>query len=137
MPDHKARLIPITVDADIIEARRCGRDLARAAGFSNGDQTVIAAAVSEISRNIVLYARRGEVRFQVVDDGQKRGLIIVASDEGPGIRDLDLAMQEGYSTSGGFGLGLPGAKRLMDEFEIASEPGRGTTITMRKWIRNA
>ena len=135
MPDA-SQAVPIASDVDIVAARQRGRDLARLAGFSGGDQTVIAAAVSEISRNIVTYAHRGEVRFRIVEDGSRRGLVIVASDEGPGIRDVDLAMQEGYSTSGGFGLGLPGARRLMDQFEIRSETGRGTTITMTKWTRN-
>ena len=135
VPDT-SQAVPVASDLDIVAARQRGRDLARQAGFSGGDQTVIAAAISEIARNIVVYAHRGEVRFRTVEDGTRRGLVIVASDEGPGIRDVDLAMQEGYSTSGGFGLGLPGARRLMDQFEIRSEPGRGTTITMTKWTRN-
>ena len=129
-------LVPIAAEADILSARQRGRELARTAGFSVGDQTVIASAISEIARNIVLYARRGEIRFQVADDGDRCTLVIVASDRGPGIGDVELALQEGYSTSGGLGLGLPGARRLMDEFEIDSARGRGTTITMKKWRRN-
>jgi serine/threonine-protein kinase RsbT len=94
---------------------------------------VIAAAVSEIARNILMYAKRGEIRFQVVNDGDRCGLVAVAVDRGPGIADVELALQEGHSTAGGLGLGLPGAKRLMDEFDIVSAVGLGTTITMKKW----
>ncbi len=126
-------LVPIDSEVDIISARRHGRDLARSAGFSLGDQTVIATAVSEIARNILMYAKRGEVRFRVVNDGDRCGLIVVAADRGPGIADVDLALQEGHSTAGGLGLGLPGARRLMDDFEIVTAVGEGTAITMRKW----
>ncbi len=135
MPDV-AVSVPVAAEADILTARQQARELARAAGFSLGDQTVIAVAVSEIARNIVLYAKQGEVRFQVVNDGDRCGLVIVASDRGPGIADVELALQEGYSTSGGLGLGLPGARRLMDDFDVASERGRGTAITMKKWRRH-
>lgn len=131
-----ARCVTIAGEADILSARQSGRELARSAGFSVGDQTVIACAISEIARNMVLYARRGEIRFQVANDGDMSALVIVATDRGPGIVDVDLALQEGYSTSGGLGLGLPGARRLMDEFAIDSQRGRGTTITMKKWRRN-
>jgi serine/threonine-protein kinase RsbT len=136
MPDLAVR-VPIAGDVDIISARRQGRDLARSAGFSLGDQTVIAAAISEIARNIVLYANRGEISFRILSDGNRCGLVVVATDRGPGIADVELALQEGHSTSGGLGLGLPGARRLMDEFEIVSAKGSGTTITMRKWKSNA
>lgn len=126
-------LVSIAGEVDIISARRHGRDLARSAGFSLGDQTVIAAAVSEIARNILMYAKSGEVRFRVVSDGDRCGLVVVAADRGPGIADVDLALQEGHSTAGGLGLGLPGARRLMDDFEIVTAIGEGTTITMKKW----
>ena len=129
-------LHPIAAEGDILSARQQGRELARAAGFSASDQTVIAAAISEIARNILIYARRGEIRLRVVTDGDRHALVIVASDRGPGIADIELALQEGYSTSGGLGLGLPGARRLMDEFAIDSAKGRGTTITMKKWSRH-
>jgi serine/threonine-protein kinase RsbT len=125
----------IAADTDVVQARQTGRDLAADVGFSAGDQTVIAAAISEIARNILMYAKRGEVRFTKVIDGTRTGLIVVAEDDGPGIRDVSRAMQDGYSTSGGLGLGLPGARRLMDEFEVVSAPGQGTRITMRKWKR--
>ena len=125
----------ITADTDVVQARQTGRELAAEVGFSAGDQTVTAAAISEIARNILMYAKRGEVRFTKIVDGTRQGLIVVAEDDGPGIRDVSRAMQDGYSTSGGLGLGLPGARRLMDEFEVVSAPGQGTRITMRKWKR--
>jgi serine/threonine-protein kinase RsbT len=126
----------IAVDTDIVQARQTGRELAADIGFSAGDQTVIAAAISEIARNILMYAKRGEVRFTKVMDGTRQGLIVVAEDDGPGIRDVSRALQDGYSTSGGLGLGMPGARRLMDEFEVVSAVGQGTRITMRKWKRS-
>lgn len=135
MPTNGTAPLAIASDVDIVHARQTGRELAAECGFSPGDQTVIAAAVSEIARNILMYARSGEVSFQVVKDGKDEGILIVARDLGPGIPDLTRALQDGYSTSGGLGLGLPGAKRLMDELLIVSEPGNGTTVTMRKLKR--
>lgn len=126
----------IAADVDVVQARQTGRELAAELGFSAGDQTVVAAAISEIARNILMYAKRGEVRFTKVLDGTQQGLIVIAEDDGPGIRDIPRAMQDGYSTSGGLGLGMPGARRLMDEFEVVSAPGQGTRITMRKWKRS-
>jgi serine/threonine-protein kinase RsbT len=126
---------PIAADVDIVQARQLGRELAAQLGFSAGDQTVIAAAISEIARNILMYAKRGEMQLRTVNDGARRGLIVVAQDQGPGIRDVERALQDGYSTSGGLGLGLPGARRLMDDFEVLSEVGRGTRVTMKKWTR--
>jgi serine/threonine-protein kinase RsbT len=128
-------LIPIAADTDVVTARQRGRDLAAQAGFSSGDQTVIAAAISEIARNILNYAKRGEVAMSVATNGDRRGVIIVARDQGPGIRDVARALEDGYSTSGGLGLGLPGARRLMDEFDVTSTVGQGTTVTMKKWRR--
>ncbi len=127
--------ITIASDVDVVSARQRGRELAEEVGFSAGDQTVIAAAISEIARNILNYARRGAITFRIVLDGDRSGIIIVASDQGPGIPDVPRAMQDGFSTSGGLGLGLPGARRLMDEFEVVSAPRQGTTITMKKWKR--
>ena len=105
------------------------------AGFSETEATVIATAISEIARNIVRFARGGEVSIELVSDDDRRGVMIVARDAGPGIADIDRAMTVGYTTYGGRGLGLPGSRRLMDEFEISSEIGRGTTVTMTKWHR--
>jgi len=127
--------VTIASDVDVVQARQQGRQLAASAGFSTGDQTVIAAAISEIARNILMYARRGEISLGVVTNGDRQGVVVIARDQGPGIRDIARALQDGYSTSGGLGLGLPGAKRLMDELEVASVVGKGTTVTMRKWRR--
>src|SRR5450756_978904 len=104
-------------------------------GFSSTELTLIATAISEVARNIVEYARAGEISLSVVAQGDKRGIIVIACDNGPGIPDIKLAMQDGYSTGKSLGLGLPGAKRLMDEFEIVSEVGKGTKITMKKWVQ--
>lgn len=127
--------VTIRGGGDIVSARQQGRQLASELGFSTSDQALIATAISEVARNIVLYARWGAITFSIVEHNGRRGMRIVASDDGPGIEDVELAMQDGYSTSEGLGLGLPGARRLMDDFEIASEPGRGTTIVMSKWLR--
>jgi len=133
VPD--SRRLVIATDKDVVSARQIGRELAAEFGFSPGDQTVIAAAISEIARNILMYARRGEVSFQLVNDGTRAGITVTAQDEGPGIPDVARALLDGYSTSGGLGLGLPGARRLMDEFDIVTGVGRGTTVTMSKLKR--
>jgi serine/threonine-protein kinase RsbT len=125
---------PIATEADIVLARQHGRNLAASLGASLSEVTLIATAISELARNIVSYAKQGEIVLSVVE-GSKRGIRIVARDQGPGIADIDLAMRDGYSTGGGLGLGLPGARRLMDEFTIVSELGKGTTISMTKWVR--
>jgi serine/threonine-protein kinase RsbT len=135
IPADPVRLV-IATDADIVIARQSGRDLADKLGCSSTDATLIATAISEIARNIVSYAGGGEVEISVVDDGDgHRGIEVVARDEGPGIELLDRAMEDGYTTGRGLGLGLPGARRLMDEFEIESRVGKGTTVVMRKWQR--
>jgi serine/threonine-protein kinase RsbT len=102
-------------------------------GFSSGDATLIATAISELSRNVVQYARSGEVTLEAVVNGARRGIRIRVEDRGPGIADVDRALEDGYSTSGQLGLGLPGVKRLMDDIEIDSQPGRGTTVCVTKW----
>jgi serine/threonine-protein kinase RsbT len=127
--------VPVSSDIDLVTARREGRLMADQLGFSASEATLVATAISELARNIVNYARNGEIHVSLVNNGVKRGIIVVARDQGPGIADIKLAMQAGYSTSGGLGLGLPGVRRIMDEFDIASEPGRGTTITVTKWKR--
>jgi serine/threonine-protein kinase RsbT len=127
--------VAIDHDFDIVAARRKARELATQVGFSGSDLTIIATAISEVARNIVVYAHRGEIVLSSVQRGTRRGVLVVARDEGPGIPDIPRAMRDGFSTGKSLGLGLPGAKRLMDEFEIASEVGKGTTITMRKWTR--
>src|SRR3989442_3334784 len=110
--------VPIRVDHDIVAARHKARELASKLGFSFLESTLIATAVSELARNIVLYGTRGEIRLKRVDNGNYQGIVVVASDEGRGIADINKVMQDGYSTSGSLGMGLPGAKRLMDDFEI-------------------
>ena len=125
--------IKITGDADIVTARSRAKDLADALGFSRTDQTLVAAAVSEIARNIVVYASGGEIVLRTRRGDGRWGIVVVASDDGPGIADPEQALTDGYSTAGSLGVGLPGARRLMDSLEIESEVGRGTTVTMLKW----
>jgi serine/threonine-protein kinase RsbT len=127
--------VPIEHEADIVTARQKGRELAAASGLSTTEQTLIATAISEVARNIVVYARRGEVIVAPLEQQGRRGVLVVARDEGPGIANPELAMRDGYSTTNSLGMGLPGAKRLMDEFELSSTLGKGTTITMKKWVR--
>jgi serine/threonine-protein kinase RsbT len=128
-------VVPILSDTDIVVARHKSRELSGQLGFSFVDLTLIATAVSELARNIVLYGGTGEIQLRVVENGTKRGIVVVAADQGRGIADIPRALQDGYSTSGSLGLGLPGTRRLMDEFEIVSAPGKGTTVTVKKWKR--
>jgi RNA polymerase sigma factor (sigma-70 family) len=125
--------VPVAKDADVVTARQTGRRVADGLGFSATDSTLIATAISEIARNIVKFAQRGEVLITSVSSGGTDGITIVARDVGPGIQDLPGAMRDGYSTYHGLGLGLPGARRLMDEFDVHTEVGVGTTVTMTKW----
>jgi serine/threonine-protein kinase RsbT len=127
--------IAIDRDSDIVDARQKGRELAAQIGFTGSDLTLLATAISEIARNIVAYAERGEMSVGIVERNGILGVLVVARDEGPGIADIECAMRDGFSTGNSLGLGLPGAKRLMDEFEIVSGVGKGTTVTMRKWKR--
>ena len=127
--------MPVGADVDIVTARQKGRELAAQCGLSSTDLAVVATAISELARNIVRYAVRGEIVLRRVENGTKRGIEVVATDDGPGISDVPLALQDGYSTSGGLGLGLPGVRRLMDEFDIVSRFGKGTTVTVKKWRR--
>jgi serine/threonine-protein kinase RsbT len=127
--------IPIDREVDVVTARQRGRELAASRGFSSTEQTLIALAISEVARNIVTYAQKGEILLSEIEEAGRRGVMIVARDDGPGIVDPELAMRDGYSTSRSLGLGLPGAKRVMDEFELVTTVGKGTTITMKKWTR--
>jgi anti-sigma regulatory factor (Ser/Thr protein kinase) len=129
--------IPIRADADVVSARKRGRELAAQAGFSATELTIIATAISEIARNIVMFAHRGEITVTLVGEHSRQGVTVVARDSGPGIPDLEQALRDGYSGYGGMGLGLPGSRRLMDEFEISTEVDKGTTVTMTKWRQNA
>jgi len=125
--------VPVNADIDIVTARQKGRELARDLGFTSTDLALIATAISELARNIILYANSGEILLSVVENGTRRGLKVVARDDGPGIPDIERALEEGFSTSRSLGLGLSGVRRLMDEFDIVSEVGNGTTVTVKKW----
>ncbi len=126
--------VAINSAADIVTARQKGRVLAVELGFDGSELTLIATAISEVARNIVDHAKRGEIFLASVHQGSKRGIAVVARDHGPGIPDVDRAMQYGYSTGKGLGVGLPGAKWLMDELDIETQVGNGTTVTMKKWL---
>lgn len=133
--DGKAAVVvAVNVTDDIVNARQAGHDLAARLGFSITDITMIATAISEVARNITSYAGQGEIRLSVDEREGRRVLIIIAADAGPGIADITRALEDGYSTGKGLGLGLPGAKRLMDRLRIDSEPGQGTLIEMWKWV---
>ena len=136
MAPEQAERIAIESDADVVTARQRARELAAALALSSTDQTLLATAISEVARNITTYAQRGEVAVAIVEDhGGRRGIRVVAVDEGPGIEDVERALTDGYTTGGGLGLGLPGARRLVDEFDIQTAPGEGTRVTLVKWTR--
>jgi len=125
----------IRSSADIVLARQQARELATEAGFSACDSTLITTALSEIARNVLEYAQHGTVTMSILKNGRKSGVKIIVDDGGPGIADIGQVMKDGYSSGRGLGIGLPGTKRLMDEFEIRSRIGTGTTVTMKKWNR--
>lgn len=127
--------VKILNEWDIVAARQLGRNVARELGFGTVDQARITTAISELARNIYLYAGQGQICIEKVYDGPKSGLKVIAVDSGPGINDIRQVMEDGFSTSGGLGAGLPGVKRLMDEFDILSSPGKGTDIRAVKWLR--
>ena len=127
--------IAIRCDTDIVLARQEARAIAKELGFAGSDLTLIATALSELARNIIEYAQRGEIILSRTRQGPRLGLTIIAKDHGPGISNLERAMQDGYSTGNGLGLGLPGTRRLMDEFHIESAPGLGTTVRVTKWLK--
>jgi serine/threonine-protein kinase RsbT len=135
MPNSRQARVPIRSDIDIVVARQKGRALAAELDFSPTDVVRIATAISELARNVLSYATSGEIRLQAVENRTARGITIVAQDNGPGIANVEQALQDGYSTSGGLGLGLPGVRRLMDDFRIESTVGTGTTVTVTKWHR--
>ena len=127
--------VDIYTEWDIVAARQLGRNEAKSIGFGTVDQARITTAISELARNIYLYAGKGNIKIERIYDNNQYGITIIASDEGPGIADLRKVMNDGYSTSGGLGAGMPGVRRLMDEFNVQSEKGVGTTITAVKWLR--
>ena len=127
--------VKIINEWDIVAARQLGRNVAKELGFGTVDQARITTAISELARNIYLYAGQGNVSIEKLNINGKSGLKIIAEDEGPGIEDIRRVMEDGFTTSGGLGAGLPGAKRLMDDFDIESIPGEGTKIIATKWLR--
>jgi serine/threonine-protein kinase RsbT len=129
---HEMR-IPIDSDSDIVAARQRGREMASQLGFTSTDLTLIATAISELARNIILYAQKGEIVVKIAEEGARRGIGVIARDNGPGIPDVERALREGFSTSRSFGMGLPGVRRLVDEFKITSEVGSGTIVNVKKW----
>ena len=138
MADERDSVIPIESDGDVVTARQQARAMASALELTSTDQTLLATAISEVARNITAYAVRGEVLMSVIeDDGGRRGIRVIARDDGPGIENLELALQDGYTSGGGLGLGLPGARRLVHHFEIETAPGRGTKVTLVMWERES
>jgi serine/threonine-protein kinase RsbT len=134
--DDRQSVIPIESDADVVTARQQARSMAGALELTSTDQTLLATAISEVARNITTYATRGEVELSVVkDDNGRSGIKVIARDQGPGIENVELALQDGYTSGGGLGLGLPGARRLVDDFHIETAPGQGTTVTLVMWAR--
>lgn len=127
--------VKILNEWDIVAVRQLGRNIAKELNFGTVDQARITTAISELARNIFLYAKQGKITIEKVFQDGKWGLQIIAEDEGPGIQDIRKAMEDGYSTSGGLGAGLPGVKRLMDTFDINSKTNQGTIITATKWLR--
>lgn len=127
--------VAVESELGVVAARQTGRALAESLGFSATEQTLIATAISEVARNILQYAKRGEIVMTKVRDSEQKGIEVIARDNGPGIENIELAMRDGYSTGKGMGLGLSGARRLMDEFKLTSEVNQGTVILMRKWTR--
>lgn len=131
---HEGR-VRVDTEVDIVVVRKAVRDTAVALGFGVTDVTRIVTAASELARNIIQYAGSGEMQWSRLNESNKVGIEVVFEDSGPGIPDVDLAMTIGYTSGGGMGMGLPGAKRLMDEFEISSEISKGTKVLLRKWLR--
>ena len=127
--------VKILNEWDIVAARQVGRNVAKELGFGTVDQARITTTISELARNIYLYAGQGQICIEKVYDNGKTGLRVIAEDKGPGISDIRRVMEDGYTTSGGLGAGLPGVKRLMDDFDIDSDVGKGTRITSTKWLR--
>jgi serine/threonine-protein kinase RsbT len=136
--DEHESVIPIESDADVVTARQQARAMASELELTSTDQTLLATAISEVARNITTYAKRGEVVLGVIrDDAGRRGIRVIARDDGPGIENVELALQDGYTSGNGLGLGLPGARRLVHEFDIETSPGHGTKVTLVMWERES
>ena len=130
------QVVTIAADKDVVLVRQVVRSVAVTVALSLVDQTKLVTAASELARNTLVYGGGGGAEIEVVDSGRRKGVRIVFSDDGPGIADLDLALSDGYTSGGGLGLGLGGARRLVDEFEIDTAPDRGTRVTITKWSRS-
>lgn len=131
----RSETLTLKSDKDLVEIRELGQSFAEEMGFSDNDRTIISTALSEICRNVIEYAGRGEVIIEK-ETSYRDSIKITVKDDGPGIKDVNKALQEGYTSGMGLGIGLPGAKRIMDEFEIQTQSGKGTTIIMSKWVNN-
>ena len=133
MLSQKADTMPLASDQDVVRVRQRVRDQATKLGFSLVDQTKIVTAASELARNTLMHGGGGRVRLEALNDGSRRGLRVIFEDEGPGIPDVEQALRDGFTTAGGLGLGLGGAKRLSSEFDINSRPGQGTRVAITRW----
>lgn len=129
----KRESLSLVSEQDVVLARQAVRKSAQQLGFTIVEQTKIITAASELARNAIVYGGGGTLEMELVEKNFKRGLQLIVSDQGPGIEDLSLAMKDGYTTGGGLGMGLPGAKRLVNDFTITSEPGVGTIVTVTRW----
>lgn len=127
--------VQIASEEDILLARRLGRELVSQANFTALDSTLIVTAISELARNILQHAGQGTIMIGIVRQEDNIGVIVVAQDSGPGIHDVKMALRDGFSTSGSLGLGLPGVRRIADEFDVVSHPNLGTTVTAKIWAR--
>jgi serine/threonine-protein kinase RsbT len=126
-------MLPLVAETDVVLVRKTVRTWSVQQGFTLVDQTKIVTAASEIARNTVVYGGGGTVRIEAMDDGARKGLRLIFEDQGPGIADVDLALRDGYTTGNGLGMGLGGARRLVNEFSIESKPGQGTKVTLTRW----
>lgn len=133
MTEPASGSVPVRIEQDVVIARQIVRKLAQGCGMRLVDQTKLVTAVSELARNTVVYGGGGEMEWHLLEQGPRSGIRLTFRDEGPGIPDLKLAMTDGWTSGGGLGLGLTGAKRLVDEFELDSSPGAGTRVSILKW----
>ncbi|MFN3649320.1 MAG: anti-sigma regulatory factor [Armatimonadota bacterium] len=133
MPVLRSERLPIRSQADVVAVRQSTREGAQKQGFSLVDQTKMVTAASELARNTLLYGGGGEVELELLQEGIRKGVRLRFMDEGPGIADIEQALKDGYTSGGGLGLGLGGARRLVNEFDIQSRPGEGTTVTITRW----
>ena len=137
MPAVRTDVLPLRSEQDVVMARQAVRRLSQELGFSLVDQTKMVTAASELARNTVTHGRGGDMRFELLHEGDRKGLRLTFVDEGPGIPNITLALTDGWTTGSGLGMGLSGSKRLVNEFEIESQPGQGTRVTIARWRSGA